>query len=153
MTQTRLSLLTRLNPAIPRHYLFALAGGLWTVAGVMLCLRAEAWLEVFPLGTEIGLAALCVALAAVGYLFLFMHIVRKNIDRIAGLPERACLFAFTAWRGYGLITLMILLGMTLRDTTFPKYLLAIPYTVMGIILIIGSVRFYRQFLVARTALR
>jgi hypothetical protein len=119
----------------------------------MLCLRAEAWLEVFPLGAEIGLEAFCVALAAVSYLLLFMHIVQKNIDRIAGLPERACLFAFTAWRGYGLITLMILLGITLRNTTFPKYLLAIPYTVMGIILIIGSVRFYRQFLVAWTALR
>jgi hypothetical protein len=140
---------SRLNPAVPRHFLFALAGGLWTIAGTILCVRAEVWLEVFPLRTEIELEALGAMLAVAGYLFLFAHIVQKNIDRITRLPERVCLFAFTAWRGYLLIALMIVLGLVLRSTPVPKDYLSVPYTVMGIILIIGSIRFYRQFLVAR----
>ena len=149
MSQPHPSLFSRLNPAVPRHYLFVLAGGLWTIAGTILCLRAELWLEVFPLGTEIELEAVGAILAVAGYLFLFVHIVQKNIDRITRLPERVCLFAFTAWRGYLLIALMIGLGLALRSTSIPTYYLSVPYTVMGIILIVGSTRFYRQFLIAR----
>lgn len=151
MSQTPPSAFSRLNPAVPRHYLFVLAGGLWTAAGTILCLRAEVWLEVFPLGTEIELEALGAILAVLGYLYLFIHIVRKNIDRITGLPERVCLFAFTAWRGYLLIALMIGLGLALRSTSIPKYYLSVPYTAMGIILLAGSAKFYRQFLVARAS--
>lgn len=150
MSQISSILLSRLNPAVPRHYLFALAGAVWTVAGTILCLRAEVWLEVFPVGTEIGLEVLSAMIAVAGYLYLFIRIVRKNIDRITRLPERVCLFAFTAWRGYLLIAVMIGLGLALRSTSVPKYYLSVPFTVMGIILIIGSIRFYRQFLVART---
>jgi hypothetical protein len=139
-------ILLKLNPAIPRHYLFALAGVLWTAAGVALCARGEIWLEVFPLGTEIGVELLSLGLAVAGYFLFFAKIVQKNIDRIGGLPERACLFAFTAWRGYIMIALMMTLGITLRHAVIRKYYLSIPYTVMGGILLIGSLRFYRRFL-------
>jgi hypothetical protein len=150
MSQTSQSVLQKLNPAVPRHYLFVLAGALWTFAGAILCWRAEVWLEDFPLGTELGLETLCAILGAAGYLYLFIHIVRKNIERITSLPERVCLFAFTAWRGYFLIALMIGLGLALRSTSIPKLYLSIPYTVMGVILIIGSVQFYWQYFLART---
>lgn len=153
MSQPHPSLLSRLNPAVPRHYLFVLAGGAWTIAGTILCLRAKVWLDVFPLQTEIELEALGAILAILGYLLLFVHIVRKNIDRITELPERVCLFAFTAWRGYLLIGLMIGLGLALRSTSIPRYYLSVPYTSMGIILIIGSLKFYRRFLVARVGHR
>ncbi|HCA78556.1 MAG TPA: hypothetical protein DEP53_02365 [Bacteroidetes bacterium] len=147
--QTLQSLLSRMNPAVPRRYLFVLAGGLWTIAGTVLCLRAEVWLEVLPMGTEIELEVLGAILAVPAYLFLFMHIVRRSIDRITDLPERVCLFAFTAWRGYLLIALMIGLGLALRSTSIPGYWFSLPYTAMGIVLIVGSLQFYRQFLIAR----
>jgi hypothetical protein len=88
-------------------------------------------------------------LAAAGYIFLFVKVVQRNLDRISHLPERACLFAFTAWHGYIMIGFMMTLGITLRNTSVPKYFLSIPYTAMGGILVIGSLRFYRHFLVAR----
>jgi len=148
VNQTGASLITKLNPAIPRHYLFALAGGLWTLAGALLCIRGEAWLEVFPLSIECALEVVSVGLAIVGYLFLFTKVVRKNIDRIGSLPDRACLFAFAAWRGYLMIALMMTIGITLRNSALPKYYLSVPYTAMGVILLIGSVTFYRRFLAA-----
>jgi hypothetical protein len=77
-------------------------------------------------------------------------VVQKNLDRIERLPERACLFAFTAWHGYIMIALMIMIGFTLRNSAIPMYYLSIPYTAMGGTLLIGSLRFYRQFLAART---
>jgi hypothetical protein len=148
MTQENRSLSSRLNPAVPRHYLFALAGALWTIAGVLLCVRGEIWLEVFPLGMEFALESIGVGLAVAGYLFVFIRVVQKNLDRISRLPERACLFAFTAWYGYLMIALMMTIGMALRNTEIPKYYLSIPYTAMGVILLIGSLRFYRRFLAA-----
>jgi len=150
MSPTSHKMLTRFNPAVPRRTLFAISGGLWTIAGLMLCLRGEEWLEVFPLGMELGLEALSALLAVAGYLLFFIHIVKKNIDRISFLPDRACLFAFTAWRGYLLIVLMIGLGIWLRNSVIPKYYLSIPYSVMGMILLLGSFRFFRQFFFAGT---
>jgi hypothetical protein len=87
-------------------------------------------------------------LAVAGYFFFFIKVVQKNIDRISRLPERACLFAFTAWHGYIMIALMMTVGIMLRNASIPKYYLSIPYTAMGGILLIGSLRFYRRFLTA-----
>jgi hypothetical protein len=35
--------------------------------------------------------------------------------------------------------------MTLRDNPIPKYYLSLPYAVMGAVLLISSIKFYRQF--------
>ena len=148
MDKTSSSWIVKLNPAVPRHFLYAAAGMLWTLAGVVLCIRGEVWLEVFPVGTEFALEAISIGIAVVGYLFLFTKVVQKNIDRISRLPERACLFAFTAWYGYLMIASMMTVGITLRSTALPKYLLSVPYTAMGLILLIGSLAFYRRFLAA-----
>jgi hypothetical protein len=142
------SALSRFRPAVPRHYLFGLSGVFWSLAGVVLCVRATRWLVAFPLGVEIALETGSIAIALVGYLLLFVRIVRKNIDRISHLPEKACVFAFTAWYGYLLIALMMTLGIMFRNAAIPNYYLAVPYTAMGAILLIGSARFYKQFLTA-----
>jgi len=144
--RTKIPLMIRLKPAVPRHYVFALAGCLWTFAGILLCFRAAVWLGVFSFGAEIALELVSVVLAAASYSLIFSRLVQKNIDRINGLPERACMFAFTHWRGYLMIVLMMILGMALRSTAIPKYYLSVPYTAMGGTLLIGSIGFYRQFL-------
>ena len=145
MAETKRSLISMLNPAVPRYYLFGFAGAFWTFAGLLLCGRAIVWLTVFPLSIELGLEAASIAIAVVGYLYLFVNVVQKNIDRIGQLPENACVFAFSAWRGYVMIGFMMTIGITLRNTSMPKYLLAVPYTAMGGILLIGSARFFHQF--------
>jgi hypothetical protein len=145
MTQTRPSIISRLHPAVPRRYLFVLAGALWMAAGALLCVRAAIWLDTFPFSAELALEALSIASAAGAYSLLFSRIVQKNIDRITRLPDPVCIFAFTAWRGYIMIALMMAIGITLRGTPIPKYYLSVPYTMMGAILLIGSVSFYRRF--------
>ena len=145
MDGTKTSIISRLNPAVPRYYLFGLAGAFWTFAGLVLCARAILWLNVFPLSIEIALETTSIAVAIIGYLFLFVKVVQKNIDRIGQLPENACVFAFTDWQGYVMIVLMIAIGITLRNTSIPKYFLAVPYTAMGAILLIGSAKFFRRF--------
>lgn len=145
MGETRSLILSKLNPAVPRYYLFGLAGAFWTFAGMVLCVRAILWLDVFSFSTELALEAASIAIAIIGYLFLFVNVVQKNIDRIGQLPERACVFAFAAWQGYIMIALMMTIGITLRNTSIPKYFLAVPYAAMGAILLIGSAKFFRRF--------
>ncbi len=115
-------MLSRLNPAVPRHYLFAVAGLLWTVGGVLLCVRAAIWMQVLTLHSGIAFGLMSLAIAVAGQLFLFFRIVQKNIDRISRLPERACVFAFTPWRGYTMIAAMVTICMTLRDNPISSLL-------------------------------
>ena len=129
---------------VRRHYLLAIAGGVWTIAGALLCVRAGVWLAAFPLDVELGAGALAIVIALAGYLSFFFRVVRKNIKRIENFPERASVFAFTSRHGYILIALMITIGMTLRASTIPRLYLAVPYSAMGVMLLIGSTRFYRQ---------
>ena len=136
----------KLIPTIRRHYLFALAGILWTVAGGILCVRGIIWLGMLSTNTAIIVALVSVVGAGGGYVLGFSKIVVKNIDRINQMPERAHIFAFTSARGYLMIALMMTIGITLRNSSIPKYYLTIPYFAMGTILLIGSVRFYRQFI-------
>ena len=119
---------------------------LWTLAGVLLCTRATIWLNAFPLAAEVALEAVSIGIAVATYSFMFFKVVQKNIDRIGRLPERACLFAFTSWQGYLMIGLMMTIGITLRNSSLPKYYLSIPYDTMGVILLIGSLKFFQKFL-------
>lgn len=136
----------KLHPAVPRHWLFMFAGVIWIGVGFLLCFRTVAWLAPFGLRIEVLLEGTGLLLAGAGYFFVFSSIVGKNIARIHALPERVCAFAFAAWKGYFMIGLMITIGVTLRNSSLPKEYLAVPYTAMGGMLLIGSQRFFRQFL-------
>jgi len=146
-------MLQRLNPAVPRHFLYAIAGVLWTLAGGLLCMRGAMWLGGFQFLAVASIETGAFAVAAAGYLLFFAGIVRKNITRIGRLPGRACIFAFTAWRGYIMIGIMMTAGISLRSSSLPLYYLSLPYTAMGGILLTGSVPLYREFLGAAMAKR
>jgi hypothetical protein len=136
----------KLRPAVPRHWLFAIAGIIWTAVGLLLCMRASVWLAPFRFSTDVALETTSMVLAIVGYVYGFSKIVQRNIARIHTLPDRVCAFAFMAWRGYGMVGLMVTLGITLRNSSIPKYYLSIPYTAMGGMLLFGSYRLLSQFL-------
>jgi len=136
----------KLNPAVRRHWLFAIAGVVWTSVGVLLCVRAIVWLAPFALGTNLAAELLAVTIAVIGYIFGFSLIVKKNIVRIQALPERSCAFAFTAWRGYLVIGMMVAIGLALRSSPIPKHYLSVPYSAMGCVLLLGGAAMFRQFL-------
>ena len=45
-----------------------------------------------------------------------------------------------------MIAFMTIIGITLRSSNLPNYYFSIPYTAMGGVLLIGSARFYREFI-------
>ena len=102
-------------------------------------------MEVLSPPLEVIILVSCLLAGITGYVIGFSKVVQRNINRINLLPARACVFAFTAWRGYLMIAVMIVLGLTLRNTSIPKTYLSVPYAIMGSVLLIGSVGFFREF--------
>ncbi len=131
--------LLRLKPEAPRYCLLAAAGLMWSAVGVMLCGIAWRWLsssaDMFRTAATV-LAG--VAGAWIVYRFGFSKIAAKNIERLSLLPERACFFAFQAWKSYAIIAFMILLGITLRHSAIPRYYLAVVYITIGGALFLSS---------------
>lgn len=135
-------------PGVPRNWLFAIAGTIWILAGLVLVTRATGLLSSFTLGVSLSVALGGIALATVGYAFAFSRAVEKNIRRIHGLPDPACAFAFMAWSGYLIIALMMTMGILLTDSSLPRLYLSILYTAMGGMLLAGGARLFRQFAMA-----
>ena len=135
-----------LKPAIPRHVLLLLASIFWSLAGLILFVRAIGWLEMIGTATLVVAETISIVIAVIAYIFWFSRLVQKNIARIRHLPDRACAFAFTAWHGYLMIGLMMTIGITLRNTNISRIYLAIPYAIMGCVLIGGSIKLCREFL-------
>lgn len=136
------ALFRKFRPAVSRYWLMLVAGVLWSGVGVGLCMTACAWFSgldwpqngwgvLVGFGTGIG-----------AYRFGFSRLVRQNLERIATQPVRTCVFAFQAWRGYGLIVLMMALGVALRHSALPRLFLGMIYAAIGTGLTLSSALYY-----------
>ena len=137
---------SQFKPSIPRRFLLLLAGLFWAIAGLILCVRGIAWVEALGVHTMLVVEAASVVVAVGAYTLWFSKLVMRNIARIKQLPDWACAFAFTAWHGYLMIGAMMTLGIALRNSDTPRIYLGIPYGIMGGVLLVGSAKFFREFM-------
>ncbi len=122
---------------------------MWTGVGLMLCDYAINWLEIGWSWVPFALGLTGLVISVVANRWKFSELAIKNIERIHGLPDRACLFSFLAWKGYAIIVFMIALGIVLRNSPLPKPYLAVIYLAVGGALIQASWHYYRQLVPAR----
>jgi hypothetical protein len=135
-------LLYRFEPAVGRTVLARLSGAAWWAVGLGLVVAAGGWLAPEETGRASMLAAVgLVAAMAAGH--GFARVARKNLARLAALPDRRCVFAFQSWRGYGTILLMVALGFALRHSPIPKPYLAPVYIAVGGGLMRGGLAYFR----------
>jgi hypothetical protein len=132
------------KPDAPRPLLFLTAGLLWTLVGLGLCSLAGVWLWSFASETWYYYALPGALLGGVAYWTMFSRIARKNINRLKGLPEKSCFFAFQAWHSYLVIAVMVTLGVTLRHSAVPKPWLAVVYITIGVALLGSSLHYYTR---------
>ena len=133
----------RMKPEVPKCWLFAVCGVMWSGVGLMMCVTGARWLAsqgIVRAGT-FELAGITVALIA--FRLLFGSIARKNIQRLRRLPQKGCFFAFQAWKSYLIIAFMIALGVSLRHSPVPKTMLSVVYTGIGGALGLSSGLYYR----------
>jgi len=133
------------KPAVPRKWLFFIAGTLWMAVSILLSVRAYLWLADFETSQKILILLAGLILTLIFYFSGFIKVARRNIERINSLPQSVCVFAFTAWKGYIIIAIMVTLGILLRNSSFPKHYLAVLYISMAGSLIFGSSLFYLKF--------
>ena len=140
--------LLRFTPTVPRNWLLALAGLMWTGVGLMLCRYAVTWLT-HPLSwIAFALGLLGVALSVAANRWQFSALALKNIARIEVLPDRPCIFSFLAWKGYLIIAVMVTVGILLRSSAIPRTDLAVIYAAIGGALLQASFRYYSYLFAA-----
>jgi hypothetical protein len=139
------------KPSVPRSWLAVIVGLLWFAVGLMLDLRALVWIrELRPAVAALALAAgLCFGLVML--LLVFTRLARKNLRRLASLPDHPCLFAFQGWRSYLIIAVMVTLGIALRHSSLPHAVLAATYLGVGTALIMASLSVYGVFCIRNRA--
>lgn len=135
---------SRLKPSVPKCWLFAMSGLMWSAVGIMMCARGAVWLsaEEPVQGLAMGLVGVVVAVFA--FRKSFSNIALQNIQRLRCLPDRGCFFAFQAWKSYILIVFMIGLGLVLRQSSIPENILAVVYLAIGGALLLGSFLYYHH---------
>ena len=144
-------MLARMKPAVPKYWLIAIAGVVWSAVGAMLCHMAWAWLRPLDHLHALALAGTGFGLALVFQRLMLGRIARRNMSRICSYAERGCVFAFQAWRSYLIILVMIALGSFLRHTAIPREILAVLYTAMGGALMLSSFSYLILFWRVRIA--
>ena len=136
--------LSHLKPTVPKCWLFAASGVMWSAVGIIMGVTAIGWLTNGGMGRGFALALAGLILAVLSVRWGFGGIAKKNIRRLRRLPERGCFFAFQAWKSYLIIMVMIAIGVTLRHSSIPKHVLAVAYTAVGGALVMGSFHYYRH---------
>jgi hypothetical protein len=134
--------IVKFKPEVSKKWLLAAAGLMWSGVGIMLCCLAYQWLMSVSYLWEFVDAVAGLILSVAIYYFGFSKIAKKNIERLNLYPDKACLFAFQAWKSYLVIFIMILLGVTLRNSPIPKYYLSILYIAIGGALFLSSFHYY-----------
>ena len=130
------------KPNASRPLLFLTAGLLWTLVGLWLLYLAAMWLQASEVESWHSYTGLGTALGIAAYLVVFRRIAKRNIERLKGLPEKSCFFAFQAWHSYLVIVFMISLGLVLRHSTIPRHWLAVVYLTIGGALLGASFHYY-----------
>jgi len=134
------------EPSVSRRGLVTLSGLVWSLAGLMVFIRAILMIDTL---TPFGIALITAGLV-LGILksrFVLARIARRNIDRIKTMsPEKdkLCLFAFQPPMSYALIIVMVSAGLTLRHF-FPHsiYVIAL-YFAIGIALLYSGLEYFKN---------
>jgi hypothetical protein len=122
----------------------AMAGVMWSGVGIMLMVLAVKWMIPIGVGWDLGIGLGSIGLAFAAYRLGFSKIAGKNIRRLCEFPDKACFFAFQAWKSYIIIGVMISMGIFLRHLPIHKYYLSVPYMTIGGALFLSSLHYYAQ---------
>ena len=134
------------EPAMSRKGLITLSGMVWSLAGIMLLVRAIMMMDVWtPIGTAIISAGLVIG--ALKSHFVLSKVARRNIARLKTMSpdkDKICLFAFQPPMSYFLIAIMIGGGITLR-TLYPHsiYIISL-YFAIGAALLYSGIEYFRN---------
>ncbi|MDA3907304.1 MAG: hypothetical protein PF484_14625 [Bacteroidales bacterium] len=129
-------------PRVPKKVLIFIAGLLWISVGMFLIKLGYNWFsELSPIQITAAIIIGLVLGSIISY-FGFSKIAIKNIARINLYEKKVCVWAFQKWTSYLLVAFMMSLGIFLRNSILPKYILTPIYFGIGFALLTASYRYF-----------
>lgn len=129
-------------PRVPKDVLIFIAGLLWISVGLFLMKLSSRWFYEFSSIQSMLVIIGGLLLGTVISYFGFSALANKNIARINQYEEKVCMWAFQKWTSYILVAFMMSLGIFLRHSNLPKYILAPMYIGIGFALFTSSFRYF-----------
>jgi hypothetical protein len=135
--------LINLKPGVSKRYLLFVAAVVWSFAGFKLNSIGFVLFHHIP-GIFAYKLAGCIILGSLFFILMFNKLSKKHIIRIINLPsEKPFILFFFNLRSYILMTVMMTSGiLTRKYELLPKEYIAVIYVVMGIPLLLSSIKFY-----------
>lgn len=134
----------RFTPSVPKYYLFLASALMWMGVGILLNRLAIQWLLSDSNTFVLIFALIGLITGLLINIFGFSKVASKNIKRIDEKPGKSCAFAFLSWKSYILVAFMMTLGISLRNSDFPKNYLAILYIAIGTGLFLSSFAYFKS---------
>lgn len=127
--------LEKFKPGIPVHGHLLVAALIWSVVGTFLMLNG--FLLVGTVG-KYWLVLLAICLGTAKALLILDRVAHKNILRLQGFDDGACVGSVYSWRTWLMVLMMILLGRFLRTTLLPGSVIGFIYLAVGWGLLMAS---------------
>ena len=124
---------------LPRAWILGISALLWLIPAFVLLRFVLAWTEHLEQDVYLLSSAGTLVVTALGYFVWFKRIVLRNINRIRSLPDRSMIWQVASPASYGIMVVMIGMGLALRSSDLPRLYLAGPYALMGGCLLLGSI--------------
>lgn len=135
--------LINLKPGVSKRYLLFVAAIVWSFAGFKLNSIGFVLFHHIPGIFAFKLAG-CIILGTLFFILMFKRLSMKHIIRIINLPSnKPFILFFFNFRSYMLMSVMMTSGiLTRKYELIPNEYIAVIYVVMGIPLLLSSIRFY-----------
>lgn len=114
----------------------------------MLLAWAAGWLSQATTAQRVCVWVVGLGVGAFAWRGLFSRLASENASRILRGSTRACLFGFSAPKGWLITAAMVAFGAALRHSSLPKIWLAAPYAAIGVALLLASLSYYPRLATA-----
>lgn len=127
--------LRKLKPGVSIRTHRIIAASIWSIVGVLLFVRGGVYLHAS--GKMVFILA-AILVGTIKALFILDKSARKNIARLSGLREGACLGGVYSFKMWALIACMIVFGRILRASGLPFEYVGLIFAAIGWALFFSS---------------
>lgn len=121
-------MLARYKPGVSVRTHLLVASLIWSVVGFFLMINGFLFLR---LADRSWLAGPALLIGAVKAFFIMDRVARKNLVRIDGFHDGACIGSVYSWKTWGLVLLMIVMGRFLRNSGLAGEFVGVLYLAVG----------------------
>lgn len=133
----------RYKPAASVRTHLLLATATWMLVGLMLTARGAAWVAGDPIPYWPAWIALAIIGGVLKARYVLSRVAERAVKRIQERGDGRCVGGFFAVKSWLLVIVMIAGGRLARETILPSHGVGLLYTLVGVALLLGSIKLWR----------